>query len=322
MRRFRCFAIAGSFILGISTIEIAIGAPYHFCVIGDMPYYLPQDFERFDNVIDTVNEENPAFTVHVGDTKSGSAPCSDEFIEEMASSFKRFDHPLVYTPGDNEWTDCHRDGAGNWDPIERLAKLRERFFSSSMTLGGGDAFELEIQASDAEWERYVENRMWEREGIVFGTVHVVGSRNNRQSDIPGAMAEFRARDRANDAWLKLLFETAENRDAAGIALFIHANPFGNEGEEGWDRGFTRFLDQFRSLAIAFGKPVLLTHGDSHYFRLDKPLMHEGTVRDSVENVTRLEVFGATNMHAIRVDVDSSSARVFRISELIVEANRK
>src|SRR5690606_35598316 len=43
---------------------------------------------------------------------------------------------LVYTPGDNEWTDCHRSRAGGFDPLERLAALRSLFFARGEALGG------------------------------------------------------------------------------------------------------------------------------------------------------------------------------------------
>ena len=50
-------------------------APFEFVAIGDMPYVLPKDYERFDRVIAAINTAKPAFTIHVGDIKSGSSPC-------------------------------------------------------------------------------------------------------------------------------------------------------------------------------------------------------------------------------------------------------
>jgi len=294
---------------------------FHFCLLGDMPYYLPVDYERFDNVIEAVNREKPAFTVHVGDTKSGGSPCSNATVQRTWDSFSKFDHPLIYTPGDNEWTDCHRKAAGSMDPLERLSVIRDRFFGSSSSLGGGAPIEMSIQSADTKWRDYPENRMWIREGVVFATLHIVGSHNNNQPDVPRAVEEFVARDKANEAWLENVFAKARSLDAPGLAIFIHANPFGELGRD-WDPGFARFLGQLRELTIAFNKPVLVSHGDSHYFRVDKPLMHEGTARDSIENLTRLEVFGARNMHGVRVEVDPKSEQVFRISQLIVKANRR
>lgn len=287
-----------------------------------MPYYLPEDYGRFDNVIDVVNAENPSFTVHVGDTKSGASPCSDESVERTWNSFAKFEHPLIYTPGDNEWTDCNRGAAGSMDPLERLAVIRQRFFSDQSTLGGGSGIKLTVQSADPKWIKFSENRMWQYGGLIFATIHIVGSHNNNQEDVPGAKAEFLERDAANQAWLAKVFDEAKSADAPGLAVFIHANPFGELGSKKWGSGFERFLVQLRYLTIAFGKPVLIVHGDTHYFRVDKPLMHKETSRDSVENLTRLEVFGARNMHAVRVDVDPASRQVFRFSELIVEKNRR
>lgn len=315
-----CFALTQ---LAFSSLSFGEDETFHFCALGDMPYYLPADYERFDNVIDVVNAENPAFTVHVGDTKSGSSLCSDESYQRTLESFSRFDHPLIYTPGDNEWTDCNRAAAGSWDAEERLALVRKLFFKDSKTLGGGDAFELSVQSSDPHFTTFVENRMWSKGGVAFATIHIVGSKNNRQENIPGAIEEFLIRDEANEAWLDTVFDRAASTKAPALALFIHANPFRDlKDDRDPDAGFARFLEQLRDRTLAFGKPVLLVHGDSHYFRIDKPMMHEGTKRDSVENFTRLEVFGATNMHALRIDVDPSSPQVFSANQLIVKANRK
>jgi len=296
--------------------------PFHFCAVGDMPYFLPQDYARFDNVIAALNAESPAFTVHVGDTKSGGSPCSDYSVQQTWESFSKFDHPLIYTPGDNEWTDCHKVAAGSMDPLERLAVIRKRFFSTTYSLGGGVPIELEVQSQDRKWKLYPENRMWSWNGVVFATLHIVGSQNNKQSEVPGAVDEFRKRDQANEAWLENVFARANEEKTPGMALFIHANPFGELGAKGRKSGYSRFLEQLRELTLAFENPVLVVHGDSHYFRVDKPLMYEGTTRDSVENFTRLEVFGASNMHAVRVDVDPGSRTVFRVSELIVDENVK
>lgn len=306
--------------LGGGLPSVAEEAAFHFCALGDMPYELPEDLELFEHVIEAINAERPAFTAHVGDFKSGGSPCSDGAMERTWNSFSRFDHPLVYTPGDNEWTDCHRVASGRMDPLERLDALRERFFADSSTLGGGDPFNLVVQSDNHRWARFVENRLWFMEEVVFATLHLVGSQNNNQDEIPGAVAEFRERDAANEAWLADIFELAIARKAPGLCLFIHANPFGNSGESGWSPGFIRFLTQLRELTVAYRGPVLLVHGDSHVFRIDKPLKRVGASRDNVENFTRLEVFGARNMHAVRVDVYPRSAPVFRISEIIVDKN--
>ena len=81
---------------------------FSFMALGDMPYTLPRDDAGFRRLIDRTNRSKPAFTVHVGDIKNGSTHCTDEVFAKGIELFNTFDAPLIYTPGDNEWTDCHR----------------------------------------------------------------------------------------------------------------------------------------------------------------------------------------------------------------------
>src|SRR6267154_5819300 len=54
-------------------------------------------------------------------------------------------------------------------------------------------------------------------------------------------------------------------------------------------GFHDFLVALRQEVIAFGKPVAYVHGDSHYFRIDKPFLDSKGQR--IANFTRVETFG-------------------------------
>jgi hypothetical protein len=67
-------------------------------------------------------------------------------------------------------------------------------------------------------------------------------------------------------------------------------------------GFTEVRMLLEKETIAFGKPVVLVHGDSHFFRIDKPLparVQGAPIRPSIENFTRLETFGTPNHHGSR-----------------------
>ena len=150
---------------------------FSFVAIGDVPYHLPEDFERFDRLIAQINDENPTFTLHVGDIKSGSIPCTDEYYGKIKQYFGRFDNALIYTPGDNEWTDCDRESCGSYDPEERLDKLRQLFFSTNKSQGKRPV-ELYRQNNLNGFEKFPENSMWQKSGVTFGTLHVVGSNNN------------------------------------------------------------------------------------------------------------------------------------------------
>jgi hypothetical protein len=96
-----------------------------------MPYNIPSDYQRYERLISAINQTNPSFSIFVGDTKSGSTPCSDEYNQKVKKYFNQFSAPLIYSIGDNEWTDCHRPLAGSYDPLERLESVRATFFNSS-----------------------------------------------------------------------------------------------------------------------------------------------------------------------------------------------
>ncbi|MDH4064579.1 MAG: hypothetical protein OEW19_09270, partial [Acidobacteriota bacterium] len=90
-------------------------------------------------------------------------------------------------------------------------------------------------------------------------------------------------------------------------------------------GFQDYLTALRTEVIAFRKPVAYVHGDSHYFRVDKPFQDAQGRR--IENFTRVETFGdnAANgnndVHWLKVVVDPRSREVFSYQPQIVPGNR-
>ena len=104
---------------------------FEFAIIGDVPYNA-QEEAKFPDLATAIDRTNIVFVVHNGDFKSGSSPCTDALLSQRYELFQAFKHPLIYVFGDNEWTDCHRSG---FDPLERLAKLREIFTQESASFG-------------------------------------------------------------------------------------------------------------------------------------------------------------------------------------------
>ncbi len=288
--------------------------------MGCMPYHMPQDAGRFEHVITTANERHPAFTVHVGDTKSGQTPCDDAVYPVILDRFKRFTHPLVYVPGDNEWTDCHTANAGGFDPIDRLALVRSLFFNGEKSLGS-PALVLDCQSRlQPEFAAHIEQNRWAHQGILFTTLHVVGSNNNARENDTAAMEEFLARDAASIAWLNAAFAEAAKPQHRALVLFLHANPFANNPKrtEPAGPGFANFVPALLKQVQAVAKPVYLFHADTHYFRIDKPLF-SATGR-TLENFTRIETFGGHNLHLIRVQADANAPEPITASPLMIEAN--
>jgi len=269
--------------------------------LGDMPYGpREQAYPAFKALIAEINRRAPVFTFHIGDTKSGLDPCSDELLLEQRDFMNSLTSALVYTPGDNEWTDCHRLLAGAYDPLERLRFIRAHYFPTALSLGG-QPIRLERQADVMPgFEPFVENSRFNWRGVWFVTAHVVGSNNNFDAvEGSDATGEFLARDEANRVWLADSFDRAEAADAEAVVVAIHADMFGS----GFDpqretfapaSGFKNFGETLVRKAQSFRKPVLLLFGDSHVFRVFQPFPR------SAGNLTAMEVYGAEYMHAVAV----------------------
>ncbi|MCB9946501.1 MAG: metallophosphoesterase [Rhodospirillaceae bacterium] len=309
-------AACGLVALVLATPAAAQEEPFTFVALGDMPYYLPEDYQRFERLIDAINAAAPVFSIHVGDTKSGGSECSDAMLQATLDRFMLFQQPLVYTPGDNEWTDCHRASAGGYDPRERLARVREMHFSQAMSLGA-NPMPVTRQADVSDYTDMVENLRWTHNGVLFATVHIVGSNNGFETE-PEAAAEYFARNAANIAWIADAFALAEREGDGAVVFAFQADP-DYYGEHWGDSGFTDSLRAFTEGATDFGKPVLLVQGDAHVMIIDQPLRDEnGQV---LENVTRLQVMGAQEVHAVAVTVYPGDASTFSFRPLIVPENR-
>jgi hypothetical protein len=90
-------------------------------------------------------------------------------------------------------------------------------------------------------------------------------------------------------------------------------------------GFTELVSALENEAVAYGKPVLFMHGDTHYFRIDKPLFRTGAAGPGergrqIENFTRVEIYGFPEAHWLRVAVDAREPSVFSFKDQIVPAN--
>ena len=89
--------------LAIALLAFPVRAEqFSFMALGDTPYTLPRDDSAFQRLISRTNRLRPAFTVHLGDIKSGDTHCTDAVFSRALELFSQFEQPLVYTPGDNE----------------------------------------------------------------------------------------------------------------------------------------------------------------------------------------------------------------------------
>lgn len=284
-------------------------------LFGDTPYGAKEE-AAFLRLMDHMNQSNMAFSVHTGDIKGGGERCSDEAYLRIRRVFDAARHPLIYVPGDNEWTDCHRPACGGYEPMERLQFLRSVFYADDMTLGQ-PKLRLDRQSKQPRYAAYREHVRWEYGGVLFVGLNLPGSNNNlgrtREMDL-----EYHDRQAAYLAWMEESFEWAKKAGSKGVMLFIQANPY---FDKKWAEriGFNHFLDDLKRLTVAFAKPVVLVHGDTHYFRVDKPMTDEETGR-IIANFTRVETFGSPNAHWVRAIVDPKDPNLFRFEPVIVPEN--
>ena len=289
---------------------------FAFALIGDMPYGAEGD-AKFPNIIADINaDRNLSFVVHDGDFKNGSSLCSDEVFQNRLDLFNAFAHPFIFVPGDNEWTDCHRANNGSYDPLGRLALLRSLFFPTDESLGER-TLTLERQSANPQYSIYRENVRWVVHHVLFVGLHIVGS-NNNLGRVPAGDEEYAARNAANLAWQKESFELAAANGYKAVMIIIQADP-GFELAAASRTGFNAFLAALETDTLAFRKPVVLVHGDSHYFRIDKPMLGSKSGR-RIENFTRVETFGELDNHWLHVAVEPANPNVFVFDQRIVSAN--
>jgi hypothetical protein len=295
--------------------------PYTLAVIGDIPYGAAKLVD-FPLLIEKINADPQVRLVaHVGDIKAGSSsPCTDEYFTMIRSLFDRFEDPLAYTPGDNEWTDCHVASKNNglYTPTERLQKVRSLFFPIPGRTLGQHTMRVQTQGSDRANSAYIENTQWKKAKVIFAELNITGSNNDLASwgtplpadagTYPSQSEEVVTRAKANGAWLDKTFATATRTKAAGVVLLIQADM--------WDvtsslDGYDQLVQQLGTLAQRFGRPVLLINGDSHIFRVDYPYSASSPLHSVhastpiADNVTRIVVEGsaAGRTEYLRLSID-------------------
>jgi hypothetical protein len=262
-------------------------------VYGDAPYGTnPTDHAEFDatpGFIESVNDDSKVrLVLHVGDIHSGKQYCTQAYDQSIFDLWQRFNDPLVYTPGDNEWADCHKTGEGgnvvdsggnpvdyaNGNPVANLALIRSIFFPTpGLTLGGR---KKQVLYQDG----YPENVMWEQSKTLFLTLNIPGGSNDDADPWYGAAAatseqldEASARQSADLAWLDEAFQRAAADGVSAVVIATQADMWDLDGKTSAHlTNYEPYISSIASHTTDFGGPVLLFNGDSHKYRSDNPLV--------------------------------------------------
>lgn len=323
MRRFALLA-ATALVVGFVLLVATTRGPsppgttppgsFAFAALGDSPYYFFEEMQ-YRVVLEDLAAHDLAAVVHVGDLFWET--CTDERYRRSRAEFDGLPHPVVYTPGDNEWADCW-EHSGDLAPLGRLEAIREIFYADPARSLGGRRISLAHQGADETFGSFVENARWTHEGVVFATVHLVGS-GNAMGRFPGrAEADDSAstrRTRAAAAWLQETFDEARAADAAAVVLAFHANLF-DEAGSGRLEVFEPFLATLEEEVFEYGRPVLAVHGDWHEYTVDHPLTRRSTDRP-LDNLTRLQVPGSYDVGWVRVTVTPDAAEPFAFEPRVV-----
>jgi len=325
-RRLALILLLGALLASGAVRAQPAAIPFAFAAFGDMPYCSPRapepcatEVARVLRLVAAINAARPAFTLLLGDTKGGAEHCTDAIVFDRTLDWMgRVEGPLVYTPGDNEWTDCWQDRAGRYDPIALLRRIRARFFPAAQSLGRAPmplTRQADVEPAQA---LYVENARWSRGGVLFLTVHVPGSDNNRPPENgpqpPGAAAEWPARNAANLAWLEDGFALAIREHHAAMVIALQADLWYRQRcGRGSEAGHADTRRALAEGARRFGRPVLVLHGDSHFFLQDRPI-------EAAPNLRRVMVPGDQDTRAVLVTVDPAAADPFAVA-LLGEADR-
>ncbi|WP_346957987.1 hypothetical protein [uncultured Arthrobacter sp.] len=281
---------------------------FSFGVIGDIPYG-EAEIAKFPARIQDINNDGALkFVTHVGDIKNGSSVCSDEYFANIRTQFDSFEHPLVYTPGDNEWVDCHRANNGAYNPLERLDKLREVFFDEpGKTLGATMPVKTQADLGLPENVRFTQNR------VAFSVLNIQGSNNSLQpwtglgetAATPGQVAEVEHRTDAVVAQIHDTFADAERRNDRAVVLMTQADMFDPSqlaaatANPDTVSGFREIVQAIIDETNSFDAPVYLINGDSHVFAENRPLAEGSPWLDiygqpAADDLQRITVDGSAN----------------------------
>ncbi len=290
---------------------------FSFAALGDSPYNILENLQ-YRVVLQDLNAHDLSVVIHVGDLFVRS--CTARRYQRRLNQFEGLLHPVVYTPGDNEWYDCWNHLWNAFAPFNRLAEIRRLFFKDPERSLGGRPIPVESQGGEGVFAEFVENVRWEHDGVLFATVHVIGSANGTAPfpDRPAAHdREAERRMAAAVTWLHDTFQAAATINARAVVVAFHAAPGFTEPEDNPRRTlFAPLIHRLREEAENFGSPVLAIHGDWHEYIVDHPMKRKE--RDAVlSNFTRLQVPGSTDVGWVRVTVTADSVQPFHFEPRVV-----
>jgi hypothetical protein len=334
-------------LLGSSTVGVAQNRAFDFALIGDMPYTLVQERE-YERVIAALNANDLVLVVHIGDFQADptrynadpskvSMPCVDENYKAIYESFQTVRHPVILTPGDNDWSDCWKLAAKKTDPLELLPKIRAMFFPEGKSLGQRQ-IAVRQQSTDPNFSKFRENLRWTVGGVLFVTLHTVGDNDNfgRLPEMDAEHVERRGRkSRLDEASVRRSqsHEQPRHRDRhAGQPEVREPLDDGPQGEllpdaDGARATGAKATARFRTITCERSPTNWRTTAGLSPTCTATPTPFASTNRSTAarriehSRISRVfESFGFPESHWIRITVDPSDPQLFRFRAEVVSGN--
>jgi len=292
----------------------------------------------YADVRDSINESGVSFALHAGDVKKGTQRCdTTKYFDRFEDLANSLNVPVFLTLGDNDWMDCHTDVYSfRWiTQTQALKNMRARFYSrtddASPILGSNtETWSSEVTCGKSE--NYPENQRFIYNDIMFVMVHVAGENNNlyttcfdwfdTSSFCPfslfltdfccfNARAEYNARNFNVNEFLRESFEVANERGAKGVMVVAQADIFKDNGEMDYvPDGYLDFWDTLLGHTVAFGKPVVYAHGDSHKYKTYIP-----DIDGIPPNLQAVRVPGDDSIGWVEATIDGNASPVFSFSHI-------
>jgi Calcineurin-like phosphoesterase len=313
MRIFKTL-LALALALGVAGMAAARDDAFTFVAFADTAYEPPGDYALYEKLLAVINAAKPSFSMHLGDTK-GYGACDEEAQARQRDFFNTLDAPLVYAPGNNEWSECWRPEMGGADPVETLGVLRKVFYPDGFSLGK-TRMAVEREAAGEDYGATPENSMWEKNGILFVALNVNGSGNNLVNLNEKMFAEFLSRDKANQAWIERAFARVESEHLKGVVFGFHSSLWLGTAE--YRAGpFERVINALKKGASETEAQVLIVNGHAHAFIVDKPWQAWDNAAKTFAfgNVMRLQVPGWPEHKAVEVTVEPKSPSLWSFREI-------
>ena len=256
-----------------------------FYIIGCVPYE-DQDRGTLTTQISSLHASDADFLIHLGDIKNGSAPCTQEAIDEIDEILKLSPVPVFVVVGDNEFNDC-----SNISPDDALVLWRKTFVGYNLKYWSHKFSNMTVSPDRPEIFSFVNRK------TLFLGLNIVGGLVQDQN-------EWADRHAYQVDWVKTQMLQYQN-DIHSVVLFGQADT-GSDTSDFFNPIIVFFRDEFPN-----DIPILYMCADAHSWSYTPDMFGIG-------NWLRVRITGGVSEPVVRVTVDPETAGTDPVDAFQVE----